>query len=175
LWCTTKPLYTPGLALFGLTPSQVIFVEKRSDKEALWALEEGLLCAGLSVVVSEDVSLTPKVGRRLQLAARKSGVTALVLLKAYMKGSENVAMTRWQVRPASSAEAPGRFKDDGVGDVRFKLRLMRCRGGVVPQAWTVEWNAETLSFNLVSGLKRTANTQNVEPMGQALYAHGGAR
>jgi len=160
VWCSKQPLYTLGLHAFGLSPEQFIFVEPKSDKEALWVLEEALSAPGLLAVVGEGVSLTPQIGRRLQLAAKQSGVVAFLLLDAKARHSEHVAVTRWQVQPLPSGNAPGRFADDGVGHTRFELSLVRCRGAVVPQMWSMEWNAEDLSFNLFSRehLRQTVRT-----------------
>jgi protein ImuA len=165
VWCSKQPLYTLGLHEFGLSPEQFIFVEPGNTKEGLWVLEEALTAQGLMAVVGEGLPLTPQIGRRLQLAAKQSGVVAFLLLDAQSRHSEHVAVTRWQVQPLPSAKAPGRFVDDGVGPKRFLLELMRCRGALVPQHWSVEWNAGNLSFNLFSEQARSGATGTARAVG----------
>src|SRR5215472_16783807 len=80
LWCLSRPdLYGPGLAAHGLDPRHLVLVRTSRDAEILWAMEEGLRTPGIVAVVGE-VGLLPAVAsRRLQLAAKHSGVTAFLL------------------------------------------------------------------------------------------------
>jgi protein ImuA len=83
LWCLRRAdLYGPGLMAHGLDPSRLVLVTAARDDEILWAVEEGLRAgpaSGLAAVVGELGRLPMVAGRRLQLAAERSGVTALVL------------------------------------------------------------------------------------------------
>ena len=69
-------VYPPGLGAF----ADIIHVEARDARAALWAMEEGLRCAALGAVIGElwgdpgrlDFTAT----RRLAVAAERSGVAA---------------------------------------------------------------------------------------------------
>ena len=83
LWCLpptglyeTGNLYAPGLAAYGIDPEQVILARGRRDADIQWTMEEGLRCQALLAVVGEARGLDLTASRRLQLAARRSGVTA---------------------------------------------------------------------------------------------------
>jgi protein ImuA len=145
LWCLKRPdLYGPGLMAHGLDPARLVLVTARRDDDILWAIEEGLrsgVASGLSAVVGEVGQLTMVAGRRLQLAAERSGATAL-LLRRWRNGAEaaaerdqpSAALTRWRVAALPSAEIAG---EPGIGRPRWRVALLRVRGGE-PGAWDVE-------------------------------------
>jgi len=105
LWCLPRPdLYGPGLAAYGLDPARLVQVQARRDAEILWAMEEGLRAPGVAAVVGEVGALPAVASRRLQLAAERSGVTALVLRRwrdggqaARERNLPNAAATRWRI------------------------------------------------------------------------------
>jgi protein ImuA len=145
LWCRRRPdLYGPGLLMQGLDPARLVLVTAPRDDEILWALEEGLRAgpaAGLTAVVGELGRLPMVAGRRLQLAAERSGVTALVLKRwrnaaeaAAERDRPSAALTRWRVSALPSAAIAG---EPGIGLPRWRVALLRVRGGV-PGAWDVE-------------------------------------
>jgi len=173
LWCLRRPdLYGPGLAAHGLDPARLVLVMARRDDEILWAVEEGLRAAsasgpeaGLVAVVGEVGRLPMVAGRRLQLAAERSGATVL-LLRRWRNGAEaaaererpSAALTRWRVAALPSLLLPpfqenplppwgrgGERSGDegggkwglGVGQPRWRIELLRCRGGM-PAAWDME-------------------------------------
>jgi protein ImuA len=79
-------------------------------------------------------------GRRLQLAAERSGITALLLRRwrtgvaaAAERERPSVAVTRWRV--AALPSLPG--IEPGIGTPRWRVELLRCRGGE-PAAWDLE-------------------------------------
>jgi protein ImuA len=87
-------------------------------------------------------------GRRLQLAAERSGVTAFVL-RRWRNGEEaaaererpSAALTRWRVASLPSFDEL-RLRDAPrlrhlIGRPRWRVELLRCRGGV-PALWDVE-------------------------------------
>lgn len=141
LWCAgSDDLYAPGLAAYGLAPDRLILARCRSDEEILWAMEEGLRSAALAAVLGEIAVLPPTAGRRLQLAAEASGVTALVLRRwrsfAIAEGQRqapSVAVTRWRVAAAPSRD----LGEPGVGAPLWRVDLLRCRGGR-PASWLME-------------------------------------
>ncbi len=142
LWCLKRPdLYGPGLAAHGLDSARLVIVAAPRGEEILWAIEEGLRLPGLAAVVGEVGRLPMVAGRRLQLAAERSGVTALVL-RRWRNGEEaaterersSAALTRWRVTALPSRDIEGA---PGIGSPRWRVELLRCRGGV-PALWDVE-------------------------------------
>ncbi len=108
LWCLGRSdLYGPGLLAHGLDPARLVLVRARRDEEILWAVEEGLRAgpaSGLAAVVGEVGHLPMVAGRRLQLAAERSGVTALILRRwrsadeaATERDQPSAALTRWRI------------------------------------------------------------------------------
>jgi protein ImuA len=140
LWCLRgRDLFGPALARVGLHPDRVIFCETFKDCDVLPAMEEGLRCAGLGGVIGELTKLPLTGSRRLKLAARHSGVTALVLRRwrtaneRELTEEPNAASTRWRVGPA--APAPGPF--ERMERPRWAVELLRARGGE-PHSWILE-------------------------------------
>ncbi|HEX6443420.1 MAG TPA: hypothetical protein VF007_14610 [Stellaceae bacterium] len=113
LWCLKRPdLYGPGLAEHGLDPARLVLVVAKRDDEILWAMEEGLRASGLAAVVGEVGRLPMVAGRRLQLAAERSGITALLLRRwrnaeeaAAERERPSAALTRWRVGALPSIDA----------------------------------------------------------------------
>jgi protein ImuA len=138
LWCSKqRDLYGPGLAEHGLDPARIVLVRAARDDDILWALEEGLRTPALAAVVSEVGRLPMVAGRRLQLAAERSGVTAL-LLRRWRTGAEaaaertqpSAAVTRWRITSLPSLPDG----EPGLGRPRWRVELLRCRGAE-PAAW----------------------------------------
>lgn len=159
LWCLARPdLYGPGLAAQGLDPARLVIVRAARDADILWAMEEGLRAAGVAAVVGEVGSLPAVASRRLQLAAERSGATAFALRRWFNGGQAarernlpNAAMTRWRIAalpsqpiaiaiPSLASERLSRFsgnrKEPGIGYARWRVELLRCRGGE-PACWEV--------------------------------------
>ncbi len=160
LWCLARPdLYGPGLAAHGLDPARLMLVRAARDAEILWAIEEGLRAVGVAAVVGEVGSLPDVASRRLQLAAARSGVTALLLRRWYSAGRAacernlpNAAATRWRIAALPSRSISTRldtpfpplprgrrgfFAEPGIGHLRWRVELLRSRGGK-PACWEVE-------------------------------------
>ncbi|HXP06212.1 MAG TPA: damage-inducible protein [Stellaceae bacterium] len=139
-------LYGPGLAEHGLDPARIVRVTAPRDDDILWVLEEGLRTSnspgGIAAVVGEVGRLPMVAGRRLQLAAERSGVTAL-LLRRWRNGTEaasertrpSAATTRWRV--AAIPSLPG--DEPGIGTPRWRVELLRCRGA---ETANVTWDVE---------------------------------
>jgi protein ImuA len=145
LWCLKRrDLFAPGLAAVGLHPDRLIFAETYREDDLLPCMEEGLREAGLAAVVGEVTRLGLTASRRLQLAAEKSGPMALVIRRwrsereSRLPGEPTAALTRWRVSAAPSAVLPV----PGVGRPRWRLDLIRCKGGE-PHSWLVEAPDET--------------------------------
>jgi protein ImuA len=156
LWCLPRPdLYGPGLAARGLDPAHLVLVRASRDGEILWAMEEGLRAPGLAAVVGEVGTLAAVASRRLQLAAERSGITAF-LLRRWRDGGQaarernlpNAAVTRWRIAALPSQPLSG---EPGVGRLRWRVELLRCRGGE-PASWEVEEADATGHVSLASAL-----------------------
>jgi protein ImuA len=145
LWALKRAdLYGPGLAEHGLDPARVVLVRTARDDDILWALEEGLRTPGVAAVIGEVGRLPMVAGRRLQLAAERSGITAF-LLRRWHSGDEvaaerarpSAATTRWRV-----AALPSRPDEEpGIGRRTWRVELLRCRGGEAA-AWDLPEDLE---------------------------------
>ena len=135
LWCLKQPdLHAPGLALAGLAAKRLLLIRAHADRDILWAMEEGLRSRALAAVVGEVDGLSLPASRRLQLAAETSGVTGFVLHRNPGAGIASAAVTRWRVAALPSAPIAG---EPGIGRPRWRVELLRCRGGM-PAAWEME-------------------------------------
>lgn len=142
LWCLAgDDLYGPGLAACGLVPERLLHVRARGDRAVLGAMEDGLGVPALAAVVGEVGALSLTASRRLQLKAAQTGVTAFILRRwrsaaraAAGRASPVAAATRWRIAALPSLSCDG---EPGIGRPRWRIELMRCRGGM-PGQWIVE-------------------------------------
>ena len=145
LWAMERAdLFAPGLAAAGLHPDRVIYAEAGKPTLVLQTMEEGLRHPGLAGVVGElggRLSLTDS--RRLQLAAETSGVAAFALRRSRRHddpalGEPSAAITRWRIAALPSPPPlPHAPQTPGLGRQRWRLDLLRCRGGEAA-SWIVE-------------------------------------
>jgi len=145
LWVLGSPdLFAPALASVGLSPDRVLLAKAMRPALVLATIEEGLRHGGLAGVVGElSGRLTLTASRRLQLAAERSGVSCFVLRRSRRHddaalAEPTAAVTRWRVNglpsPPPLPHSPG---TPGLGVRRWRLDLVRCRGGE-PASWIVE-------------------------------------
>lgn len=140
LWCAAGDgLYGPGLAVYGLDTRRLVLVRGRSRADLLWAMEEGLRSGAVAAVLGEVPEADLIATRRLQLAAETGRSTALLLRPVESKAGPSAAVTAWRVTAAPSG--PARW-ESGLGAERWRVELVRCRGGI-PRQWLLEWNDET--------------------------------
>lgn len=159
LWCRRAGSgfdaapYPPALAGF-LDPARLLMVHVHRNEDALWALEESLRCPSLAAVLGEVEGIDHVAGRRLQLAAERSGVPAILLRPgdrpAVVPG---ITATRWRITSAPLARTgPVALHDRSTAC--WRLELLRRRGGDPARTeiptWTVEWIDETHRLALVS-------------------------
>lgn len=106
----------------------LIHVEARDAKSALWAMEEGLRCAGIGAVIGElwgdSAALDFTATRRLAVAAERSGV-ACWLIRLQGQANLSGARERWRLASAPSAEHP--FDPRAPGAPRWEAELFRSR------------------------------------------------
>lgn len=157
LWCTVLPdLFAPALALAGLGPDRVIYVE--SGKATLAVMEDGLRQPGLAGVVGEtDARVTLTASRRLHLAAQASRVPGFLLRRSRTFDAPrfvepNAAATRWRIAALPSGPPlPHAPAVPGLARAVWRLDLIRCRGGE-PASWIVEACDATGHLSLVSAV-----------------------
>ena len=148
LWIATEQesnlVWPPGLVPFGLAPERLILARAARWPEALWAMEEALRCPALGGAVlmagaGQGLDLTAT--RRLHLAAEAGGVFGLLLrLDGDGNRGTSAARTRWHIAPLAGADAP-----------RWRLSLLRQRGGAPAGPWDVAFNAATSTLHLEAG------------------------
>ena len=138
-------LYLPGIEALGLDPAWIVRVAVRRPADALWALEAGLACAGLSFTVCElgRSGLDLTASRRAALRARASGATGLVL-RIGAGPEPSAAETRLLLAPAPS-RPEGAFAG-GLGRPAWRLEIEKSRGGKTG-AFTVEWSSHARGFS----------------------------
>lgn len=156
-------LYAHGLTALGIDAGHVLLIETRSDKDALWAIEEALrsgvrpaLLLGLidgRGTSTAYAALTQS--RRLSLAAASSA-TPLLLSQAPRAEAATAAITRWRVSAARQERAS---KPEALFDrPRWNIALERCRNGRTGH-WTIEWDHAAYCFHLAEELAPRASAQ----------------
>jgi len=117
-------IYPPGLGNFDL-----IHVETRDTREALWAMEEGLRCSALSAVIGElwgdPRALDFTATRRLAVASERSGVPCWLVRLGGVANLSGARM-RWRI-----ASRPSLFNDldpRAPGLSAWNAELFRARG-----------------------------------------------
>ena len=125
-------VHPPGLGRWG---DRLIHVEARDARTALWAMEEGLRCAGIAAVVGElwgdPAALDFTATRRLAVAAERSGVPAW-LVRLGGGASLSGARRRWRLTSAPSQPHP--FDPKAPGAPTWDADLFRARG-MAPGRW----------------------------------------
>lgn len=126
----------------GLDPRRVVFVD--AGPGVLAAAEDALRFPGLAGAVAElDGPIDPTASRRLQLAAGGSPVLGLLIRRSRRFDDPaltrpSAAETRWRVGVLPSSPAlPDAPAVPGLSRPRWRLELLRCRGGEGAD-WTVE-------------------------------------
>lgn len=162
LWVARqRDLYARALPGSGCDPARLLHLRTRRNEDTLWALEEALRCRGLVAVIGEVGPLDLTQSRRLQLAAEKSGVPALIIRRGTGRDARNwatqpiAAQTRWRIHPAPSIGIET-AQQPLPGFARWKIELWRCRGGR-PGNWLIEeqehgWREATLPLPLAAAL-----------------------
>jgi protein ImuA len=136
-------VYPPGLAI-----RELIHVEARDAKDALWAMEEGVRCAGLSAVIGE-IWGDPKVldftaTRRLAVASERSGTPCWLVR---LGGIANLSGARMRWRIASSPSLLNPLDGRAPGPAAWDAELFRARG-FPPGRWSLAHEADR--FHLVA-------------------------
>jgi protein ImuA len=139
-------VYPPGLG--GL---DIVHVEARDARAALWAMEEGLRCSALSGVIgelwSDPQALDFTATRRLAVASERSGVPCLLVR---LGGSANLSGARMRWRIASAPSLLNELDSRAPGAPAWDAELFRARGSP-PGRWRIAHEAGAFHLVAVSG------------------------
>lgn len=137
-------IYPPGLH-----GAEILHVEARDSRTALWAMEEGVRCSALSAVIGElwgdPAALDFTATRRLAVASERSGVPCWLVR---LGGTANLSGARMRWRIASARSLPNPLDARAPGLPAWDAELFRARG-TPPGRWTLAHEADR--FHLVSG------------------------
>jgi len=136
-------IYPPGLPC-----SDLIHVEARDARSALWAMEEGLRCSALGAVVGElwgdPQALDFTATRRLAVAAERTRVPCWLVR---LGGHSNLSGARMRWRVASRPSLLHPFDHRAPGTPAWDAELFRARGAP-PGRWRIV--REAGAFHLVA-------------------------
>lgn len=136
-------VHPPGLDI------DLIHVEARDARNALWAMEEGVRCAGLSAVIGElygdPAALDFTATRRLAVASERNRVQCWLVR---LGGIANLSGARMRWRIASAPSLANGLDARAPGPAAWDAELFRARGRP-PGRWSVAHEAG--AFHLVSG------------------------
>jgi len=139
----TGRLHPPGLPTRNL-----IHVEARDARDALWAMEEGVRCSALSAVIGElwgdPRALDFTATRRLAVASERSGTPCWLVR---LGGTANLSGARMRWRIASAPSLANPLDGRAPGFPAWDAELFRARGSP-PGHWKVAYEADR--FHLVA-------------------------
>ncbi len=139
LWIAPEPeAWPPGLARYGLAPTELVLVRAPTPTDGLWAMEEALRCPAITGALLDLSELDLTAARRLQLAAEAGGALGLLLRPDTDQPGPSAALTRWKI-----SALPGESTSPHhLGDPRWQIELLRARG-TTPHAWSATWRTTT--------------------------------
>jgi protein ImuA len=140
----------------------VHYIAAQTCEDALFAMEEGLRCAGLSFVIGE-LSGDPKAlgftaSRRLAVASEAHGVP-LYLLRADASRQLSAARMRWEV--ASEPSLPHRWNNKAPGAPQAQAELFRTRLYRPGRWWLSHENGRLTAAN-IKGIQETNPANRVD-------------
>jgi protein ImuA len=133
----------------GLPTQNLIHIEARDGRDALWAMEEGLRCPALSAVIGEiwgdPRALDFTATRRLAVASERSGVAAFLIR---LGGDANLSGARMRWRIASAPSLVNDLDPRAPGLPAWDAELFRARG-MPPGRWNIAYD-EAGAFHLAA-------------------------
>ena len=111
--------YAPGLIHSGIQTEQIIIVRSRSDRDALWAMEECLQSGQCSAVLGWPRNILPQQLKRLHLAAQKGDSLCIMMREEKHAQQPSPAPLRIQLGPLQQG---------------LSLRILKRRG-----SWASDW------------------------------------
>jgi protein ImuA len=141
IWISSsKTIFPPALASFGIDPGKIIFIELKKEKEMLWAMEEALKCDSVSAVIGEIKELSFMNSRRLQLAVEQSGVTGFTIRNNPRNLNTTACVTRWKITSLRGEQ----HDMPGVGFPKWNVELLKVRNGK-PGSWEIEFSGRSFT------------------------------
>jgi protein ImuA len=132
----------------GLPSQNLIHVEARDARDALWAMEEGVRCSCLSVVIGEiwgdPKALDFTATLRLAVASERSGTPCWLVR---LGGNANLSGARMRWRIASAPSLINSLDPRAPGTPAWEAELFRARGAP-PGRWSLAHEAG--GFHLVA-------------------------
>ena len=132
----------------GLPNQNLIHVEARDAKDALWAMEEGVRCSCLAAVIGEiwgdPRALDFTATRRLAVASERSGTPCWLVR---LGGTANLSGARMRWRIGSAASLANPLDPRAPGSPAWEADLFRARGHP-PGRWHLAHEADR--FHLVA-------------------------
>lgn len=139
-------IHPPGLPI-----QDLIHVEARDSKDALWAMEEGVRCSALSAVIGEiwgdPKALDFTATRRLAVASERSGTPCWLVRLA---GTANLSGARMRWRIASAPSLLNDLDPKAPGAPAWNAELFRARA-MPPGRWVVTHEADRFHLAAPSG------------------------
>jgi protein ImuA len=135
----------------GLPSLDLIHVEARDARDALWAMEEGVRCSCLSAVIGElwgdPRTLDFTATRRLAVASERSGVAAFLIR---LGGHANLSGARMRWRIGSAPSLLNDLDPRAPGTPAWDAELFRARGAP-PGRWSIANEAGVFHLVAASG------------------------
>ena len=145
----------------GLPTQNLIHVEARDARDALWAMEEGVRCSCLSAVIGElwgdPRALDFTATRRLAVASERSG-TPCWLVRLGGHANLSGARMRWRIASVPSLANP--LDSRAPGTPTWDAELFRARGSP-PGRWPLAHEAGAFHLVAASGDRALGKDQRL--------------
>jgi len=134
-----EDFYPPAAWQHGVAPGRFIVIRARDVRDAFWAVDQSLRCAGVAAVIAPLANLDERHSRRLQLAAESSGCLGLILKPSDRRHTRSFAAVRVLVEGVPCAK-PARWAGDSYP---CRVTLLAVREGMPAEPILVDLHHET--------------------------------
>lgn len=145
----------------GLGPAEILHVEARDARSALWAMEEGVRCAALSAVIGElygdPAALDFTATRRLAVASERAQVPCWLVR---LGGHANLSGARMRWRLASAPSLANPLDARAPGPPAWDAELFRSRGAP-PGRWSIAHDSGAFHLVAVPGDRALGQEQRL--------------
>jgi hypothetical protein len=146
-----REFYPLAAVRLGIALDRLIVVQAVTPADQHWALDQALRCPGVAAVLAWPAKLEGLLFRRLQLAAEIGGGLGLLIRPESARQEPSWAEVRLEVEPL-----PGSLSaDSGLSADcrrRWRIHVLRCRGGNGDRSVEVEVDDETRAVHLAAEL-----------------------